>query len=211
MLYSDHGTNWTNRVKEQIEAIGTEYIILFLEDFFLQDKINQKDIDYCLEFLHQCNGHCVRMIRWPAPNKKIQGEKLIGEISTGTSYRISTQVAIWRKSSLLNLMKTDESIWQFEIDGSKRSDRLYPEGFYGTWSDIMTYKHHVVERGKWFPWEARKFGKMNIGCDFTKRAIMTQKEANKWRKAKFVASVFRLIPLPIRKKLGKSLAEMPDI
>jgi len=108
-------------------------------------------------------------------------------------------------------MKAGESIWQFEMDGSKRSDQLYPEGFYGTWKDIMTYRHHVVERGKWFPWEAKKFGSMNIGCDFTKRPIMSAKEAFIWRRNKLTASLFRLIPYTIRKKIGGPIAELPDI
>jgi hypothetical protein len=211
MLYSDQGTNWANRVREQVEAINADYIILFLEDFFLQTPVNQKEIEHCLDFMIKNDGHYLRMIKWPGPNKKINDENLVGEISAETPYRVSTQVAIWKKASLLNLMRPDESIWQFEIDGSKRSDRLYPKGFYGSWKDIMTYKHHVVERGKWFPWEARKFAKMNIGCDFTKRPIMSRKEAFLWRKNKLLAWVFRLIPFNIRKRMGGAIAELPNI
>jgi hypothetical protein len=211
MVFSDQGINWSNRVREQIKKTEAEYIILFLEDFFLQSKIQQEDIDYCLSFLIRENGHCIRMIRWPGPTNHIQGNNKIGSIKTGTPYRVSTQVAIWKKSSLLELMQRDESIWQFEIDGSKRSDRIQPDGFYCTWKDIMTYKHHVIEKGKWFPWDARKFKKMNIGCDFSKREIMTRREAYKWRKAVFIASALRLIPVSIRRKMGKSYAEMPNI
>ena len=33
-LHSGQGTNWANRVREHVELIDAEYILLFLEDFF---------------------------------------------------------------------------------------------------------------------------------------------------------------------------------
>ena len=210
-IFSNQGTNWSNRVREHVEAIDAEYIMMFLEDFFLQSKINQADIDYCFRFLVENNGHYMRLIQWPGPTKKIAGEKLVGEIEAGIPYRVSTQVAIWKKESLLALMQPNESIWQFEGDGSKRSNQLFPTGFYGSWKDIMTYKTHVVEKGKWFPWDAKKFGRMNIGCDFSKRGIMTKREAFIWRKNQFIGDVYRLLPYSIRKKIGGNIAELPDL
>ncbi|MBC7947576.1 MAG: hypothetical protein H7Y42_06830 [Chitinophagaceae bacterium] len=211
MLHTDKGSDWTGGIIEMMQRIDAEYIILILEDFFLQNKISQSDVSYCLDFLARNNGHCIRMIQMPGPTGKIPGEKMVGEIAVGTTYRVSTQVAIWKKSSLLDLMRAGESIWQFEKEGTKRSETLHPTGYFGTRKDVMTYKHHVVQKGKWFPWEAKKFGQMDIGCDFTKRQIMTPTEAFAWRKTKFISFIFRLIPAGLRKKIGGDIAELPNI
>jgi hypothetical protein len=94
-----------------------------------------------------------------------------GRLEPGTDYRISTQAAFWRKEFLKEMILPGESIWEFEINGSRRSDN-YEDGFYGVKRDLLPYGHHVVQRGKWFPWEAWYFGRMDIGCDFSRRAIM---------------------------------------
>src|SRR5687767_11173207 len=33
------GNNWTNRVREQVEALSTPYVLLMLEDFFLRAPV----------------------------------------------------------------------------------------------------------------------------------------------------------------------------
>ena len=56
-------------------------------------------------------------------------------LTKGAPYRTSAQSAIWRKSSLESLLVDGESIWEFEVLGSRRSDAL--EGFYAVWRPVM--------------------------------------------------------------------------
>jgi hypothetical protein len=194
------GRNWTNRVREQIRAIDSTYVLLILEDFFMRSRIQTADVLRCLESAEALDAAAIRLIPRPGPDVAVEGYANLGRILPGAPYRVSTQAAIWRRDVLLDLMRDGESIWEFELKGSERS-RAVSREFYGVFQPVLTYRHHVVERGRWFRHEARRFGRMNIGVDFARRPIMDVPTALRWRAHKTVAVLLGLIPWPQRLKL----------
>jgi hypothetical protein len=211
-IHAGHGNNWSNRVREQITAIETPYVLLCLEDFFFRRPVPTSRVLFCLEALERFGAHMVRLVLRPGPNQLLHGVPELGVIECGAPYRVSTQTAIWRKETLLALMRPGESIWQFEIDGSVRSSS-YPSGFFCVRSDVMTYGHHVVERGKWFRGEAERFKHANIGCDFTARPMMTRAEALRWRCSVTRSMLLNLLPWRQRLRLVsfvKSYSRVPS-
>jgi hypothetical protein len=202
VLHSGHGTNWANRVREQVAALETPYVLLCLEDFFLRRPVPTGRVQFCLEALGRLAGHMVRLERRPGPDRVVPGLAELGEIDCGAPYRVSTQTAIWKKETLLALMKPDESIWEFELNGSVRSSS-YPEGFFCVWNDVMTYDQHVVERGKWFRGEARRFGRAGVGCNFNARSVMTEAEMLRWHCSQARSFLLNLIPWRQRLHLVK--------
>jgi hypothetical protein len=72
----------------------------------------------------------------------------ICRLPPGIPYRSSTVLSVWRKEVLLDLLRADESIWQFEVFGSQRTDK-YPD-FYVTERSYVQYIHGVI-RSKWVP------------------------------------------------------------
>lgn len=195
-----HGTNWTNRVRDQVTTLRAPYVLLMLEDFFLQAPIDTLAVARHLRALRDLGGHMVRLVARPGPRASVPGHEDIGDIPPGTDYRVSTQAAIWRRESLLDLMRTGETIWEFELRGSRRSD-AHAGGYYAVWRDALTYRHHVVERGKWFPWAARRFGRMDIGCDFTRRQVMSPTETASWLARKARGELMKRLPQPVSSTL----------
>jgi len=176
LIGKDEG--WSKGITKALESINAPNVILMLEDFFLEDKVDTAKVLYYLNWVMQNNAMMLRLCTIPGPDLPSR-DKEIGIISIGTPYRVSTQTSIWNKDCILSLIKSDESIWYFEWSGSKRSNLLYKEGFYGVWETVVHF-HHVVERGRWFFGDAKKYGPMGIGCDFSQRQIMTKGEAIKW-------------------------------
>jgi hypothetical protein len=164
-----------------------------LEDFFLRRSVRTEDVRRCLLAIEHLRGHMVRLTLRPGPDERIPEIPEVGVVAVGAPYRVSTQAAIWRVESLLSLMRDKESIWEFEINGSFRSSRM-KDGFYCVWDNAIDYGRHVVERGKWFPWEARRFGRADIGCDFSRREIMTPWEALRWLYWKARSKLLHLLP-----------------
>jgi hypothetical protein len=175
--------NWTRMVRTELSALQTPYVLLSLEDFFLQSPVDTVDVLHCLTAIQQLDGVMLRLLPLPGPDTSVTGYPWLGRCSPGRPYRLSTQTAIWRREALLDLLRDGESAWEFEIQGNRRIHNR-TDGFYCTWRPVMTYRHHVVERGKWFRQKARKFGAMNIGCDFSRRPIMTWQETLRWRYSK---------------------------
>ena len=198
------GTIWTSQVRKHLEGLDTPYVLLCLEDFFFRDRVSTPAVQECLAVLDRLSGHTMRLICRPGPDLRIAGQPKFGIITPGAPFRVSTQAAIWNRRSLLSLMKEGESIWQFEVLGSERSAN-YTEGFYGVRGDVFTYKCHVVEKGKWFPWAARRWRAANIGCDFHSRSIMTANEAVRWCIFRLRSYIFEWIPWPTRLRLFRFL------
>jgi hypothetical protein len=191
----DH-SNWSQRLYVALSRLDTEYVLLVLEDFFFQRRVVTKDIIVCLEVLKELDGNMLRLVNRPKPDMPLNDFPYIGNIQPGAPYRVSTQAALWRRKTLMGLLINGESIWQFELQGSRRSDNI--DKFYSVWKTIMPYGYHVVERGKWFRHEAARFRKMNIGCDFSSRPIMKWTETLKWAFTMMRGRVLQFIPWPQR-------------
>jgi hypothetical protein len=199
-IHAGHRNNWANCVREYLATLDTPYVLLMLEDFFLRRLVNTMQVVSCFEAMVKLQGMMLRLVPRPSPDLPVIGFPLIGQIKPGAPYRVSMQAAIWHRQTLLDLMRAGETIWQFEIHGSRRSESM-GERFYGVWRSVLPYDHHVVERGKWFRHEAWRFGRMGVGCDFSRRPIMTRWEMACWIARKVPAVLLELLPWKQRGRL----------
>lgn len=165
----DH--EWSQRLRTHLDQIHAEYILLLLEDYFFTEPISTFEISASLSSLQRLEGTVLRLYPRPKPDRELEGESNIGQIDRHALYRVSTQAAIWNKRRLSDLLQDDESIWEFEWKGSRRS-HVQPQGFYSTYRALMPYRR-VIERGRWFPSEAKYFERQQIGCDFEARQVMS--------------------------------------
>jgi hypothetical protein len=195
ILHSPAKLNWSSNMLDYLSSLETEYVLLTLEDFFLQKPVATAKITEALFFLAQNEGHCLRLIGRPAPRRMLANEPEYGIIEPGEPYRVSTQAALWRRSSLQAILHAGETIWAFELNGSQKSERLFPRGFYGMRNSPFPYFHHVIERGKWFPWEKLKYAQLDIGCDFSRRPTMNFAEASRWILKKSAAMALQSLGL----------------
>jgi hypothetical protein len=189
--------SWSDGLIAMLGMIPEEYVIMMLEDFFLRERVDNAKIAMYIRILKKLKGGLLRLAPMPGPDIIIKESKL-GIISKEASYRVSTQGAVWRKDVLSALLEKGESAWEFELNGTKRSRHLECN-FYGTTTHILTYKNHVVERGKWLPKEARRFRMMNIGCDFNKRKIMTRMQYLVWNFDRMLSKHLNKIPQSVKK------------
>ncbi len=166
---------WSRRLRFCLERMQEEYILLLLEDYFFVRPISTAAIVDALKLLHSVAGAVLRLYPFPGPDMEVSRHRNFGRIHPLAPYRVSTQAAIWDRRELLRLLHDDETIWDFEWKGTKRS-RSQPEKFYSCYEALLPYRQ-VVERGQWFWSAARKYGKEDIGCDFSARPVMSRTRA----------------------------------
>jgi hypothetical protein len=193
-----HLGSWSAELRAVLKRVPSCYVLLMLDDFFLRKAVNQTQMESCFQKLVERDGNMLRLHPRPGPDVRLAGEGLLGVVAKGAPYRVSAQSAIWRKSALESLLVDGESIWEFEGFGSRRSDAL--DGFYAVWHTVMPYWHHVVERGKWFRWEAKRFSRMNIGCDFSRRAVLTRPQQLRWFMKKGIGLAYDAVPWKWRRR-----------
>lgn len=170
----DHA--WSERVRFCLNEIDSDFVLLMLEDYFLDSPVSTSELNRALDALASLGGAQLRLYPLPGPNRKAAANPAFGSIDSRAAYRVSTQAAFWKREHLIDLLAVGESIWDFEWKGTERS-RNYA-GYYATYRAILRYEQ-VIERGEWFRGAARRFGSQNIGCDFTVRPVMTRATALK--------------------------------
>ncbi len=110
---------WSEGVLIGLQNVKEHNIIFFLEDFFLYQTVDNKLLDSHIQYLDSHNTiSCIRLL--PIPNGTIDISNDYSEHIV-PDFRISTQVAIWKKNYLCNLLQIDENPWVFEDNASFRS------------------------------------------------------------------------------------------
>lgn len=169
-LYSPE-RNWTASCRHHLEQIESEYVLLLLEDFFLNQPVDSSAIHANLITLHSLSGSVLRLVPKPGPDILLSSHPGIGRLHRDAPYRVSLQAAIWNRMDLLALLYDRESAWEFEWNGTERS-RVFPSPFLATEKTALGYEH-VIERGEWFWSAARKYRREETGCDFEARRVMS--------------------------------------
>ena len=168
---ADKKMYWSQRLKYVLNRINSEYILLFLEDYWLDSKVN---VDKFLEVLRWMEKHedVASVCFYPLPGKNVDDKKLEGfELRPKIAdYKISCQVSIWRREKLIKLLKDKESPWEFEKIGSLRAERCRDK-FYSIkkgYPAVFSYGDPqigcLIHRGKWNRDEVEKY-KLKYGIE----------------------------------------------
>jgi hypothetical protein len=177
--------SWSKVLRLGLQQIDTDYVLLLLEDFFLDRPVVTNRILHNLKTLHVLDGMVLRLFPHPGPDSTVPAHPDIGRLHPAAPYRVSAQAALWNRTWLIDFLRDDESVWDFEWKGTLRS-RIHSDGFYSTYQASLLYRQ-VVERGQWFWGAARYYARQQIGCDFTARPVMSaakalKKALNRFRK-----------------------------
>jgi hypothetical protein len=168
-----------------------------LEDFFLRKDVHTGEVLRSLEFSQRRDAIQVRLFPRPGPTTRLSGEGLIGESEPGSPYRLCLQAAIWNRLKLAELLQSGESIWEFEHNGNVRAAGQ-AHGFYCVWRASLPYQgiwaHHVVEKGLWLPEEKWIFGRLDIGCDFSRRGTLPWRQTIFYHLAQRMDSLLDTLP-----------------
>jgi hypothetical protein len=193
------GLDWSSLLLRALNAVSTPYVLLTLEDFFLRRQIDTERLVALFMEFQRAELDMLRLAPRPGPSRSRTPGREFAMIPVTDPYRVSTQAAFWRAETLRQLLVPGESPWEFETNGTKRS--AAHEGFAAVWREALPYGHHVVERGKWFPWAARRFQRMEIGVDLSARPAMTTAETARWVVAKVMNPVVQRMPRSVRRTL----------
>jgi hypothetical protein len=186
---------WSARLRFCLNRIPADFVLLLLEDYFLDRPVSTPLLRQKLSLLLSLGGAQLRLFPLPGPDRKMPSHPDLGNIHPHAPYRVSTQAAIWNRAHLLQLLVDHESIWDFEWNATHRS-RLSSMPYFASYKALIHYRQ-VVERGEWFRSEARYFGSQQIGCDFSARPVMSRSRALK----RAITTAIRYLNLRVTSRL----------
>ena len=179
---------WSERFRDVLLQIPTEYVLLVLDDFFLCEKVDTSYFERLLDMMDA--DESIPSIQLYGTRMELAGEKqaLPGEICTRNlwpnGWATHFVPTIWRKDVLLKWLRPWESIWGFEGYGSQRARRKHLTETVKVVSSPAIYKYmwvrdcSAVVHGKWLdePGVVGFLHDNDIEVDYCKRAKISYDE-----------------------------------
>lgn len=198
---------WASNMILALEKAPYDYILHIHESFFLAKPVDTLRIQKLIAIMKEFNAACMRFCPCPEPDLPFQNSKEVGLISIGAPYRVSMQVAVWRKDIFRSLLVEGEDAWEMELKGSRRSDALDSVPFMSVKIDPKTdgitscpiYYFDPVVKGKWTQEGLALCAKEGISISFSKRRVYTWWD-KVWKKSLIYNAYYNL-----RKRIGIQL------
>lgn len=191
---------WSERLKKTIvEAVNTEFILLFLDDFYLLSKVDTDKLDQCLDIMiENPNIANIQLFPPPTPNNPFKDYEWLVVRKKYAPYYINLQAGLWRKADLLKFLRPHENPWYFERWGSIRVSRyskivlaLNPLLKNNAIFNYNPLKHGLTD-GKWRYDTIKLFKKENISFNYSKRGVFSNKDIISHSKRNYVNSFINI-------------------
>jgi len=162
--------SWSSNLQLALNKINEKYVILWLDDVFLNNYVSQeyieKDINWFL--LNDIDYLRLRNDGFKLNRNKDKYEC----ISNDDPYRNSIFCTLWKKNVLQDVLVADENAWQFEFRGSIRSMKY--KKYYTVSTTRFNYLH-AIEKGIWMRKAVKWIYKNDLNVDLSYRSHMSIK------------------------------------
>ena len=173
-------TTWARRIIHALKEVKTQYVLLFLEDFWLKERVDDLFFRRTIQWMDD-NPDVANFSFYPClPGENIQDDRFdrFERRPQKCRYKFNCQVGLWRTSELIGFFREHESPWDWELFGSIRAGRC-KKAFYTLKENaslVFNYgdnlKGCIVCRGKWVKDEviplAEKYG---LSIDYSLRGF----------------------------------------
>jgi hypothetical protein len=117
---------------------------MLLDDLFLVAPVDTAKVEAIVREFIAARGACLKLN--PTVPGDVPSHAGFNRSSPGTAYRASTVLTLWSKPVLHDLLDERENAWEFELNGSERSD-AYPD-FFAAKAGHFTLVNGVI-KGRW--------------------------------------------------------------
>lgn len=192
-----HDISWSDNLIIGLGSIDAEYILLWIDDLVLINTLDWSQVQSHINWLHQQHGHYLRLNPTPPGSKYFNSRYT--QIMPGDLYRSSTVFSIWKKSVLLDCLKSGENAWEFEIRGAERTD------IYQHWYAMSEYSIgyvNLVVKGLVDPRALKKLHAVDLNFDSKRIAFSVGQLVHQYvRDVRF--NIFRAFPRSTRRFVKK--------
>lgn len=153
--------SWSGRIRNTVKQVETEFVLFFLEDYFIWDYVNESIFNEALQLMQEDDktGAVIfhGVSRDEKFNTKFGSDSVFVEQKTNLISRAHVCVTLFRKDFLLKMLYTDENPWRYERESYARSVALKKKILaqnYGSSSPCFLYylkpRDNIgINQGKW--------------------------------------------------------------
>jgi len=163
---------WTKRLREALQELNSDYVLLLLDDYFIHSKVYNIKIEECLNAIKETNAI--------AYNFEMKYRQCVGlnnsyDIQLNNQvYLNSTQPSIWNRQRLIERLNKDQNAWEWELT---RIDSEFIHLINNTNEKIiaigydLTHRPWGIVQGKWSKETQDLFKREGIDVDYEKRGF----------------------------------------
>lgn len=168
--------SWSDAMRKGLERLDSEIVLFLADDYWL---VEQVDTESLLQFARiVAQGQADYILLCSGSNTKkcdSPPDPRLFVFADDSKYRTALQASLWRVSTFLELLRDDETPWQFEVAGSRRSEVLVNR-FLGieehryiryTETCLPEYDQGPVVKGKWTPSAQKYAEREGLDIDFS--------------------------------------------
>ncbi len=118
--------SWGKRIKDCLLKIQTPYVILLLEDFFLQEKVDTSELTACLKMMDDIPELAAIYFKQISGFRDdFEGNSQYYRMNENKIYRLNLQAGLWRREALIDLIMGTDTPWSFEDGQERLGDKEY--------------------------------------------------------------------------------------
>jgi hypothetical protein len=163
---------WTKRLREALQELDSEYVLLMLEDYFIHSRVDNNKIKECLKIIKETNSIVY--------NFEFKYRQCVGLDNTydiqlnNQVYLNSTQPSIWNRQRLIERLDKEQTAQEWELT---KIDSQYMHLINNTNEKIidigydLTHRPWGIVKGKWSKETKELFDKEGIEIDYEKRGF----------------------------------------
>lgn len=166
---------WSWCTGKGLEQIEGDFVLYLQEDYFLKKQMNEEHIADLVRMMERDSDiHCIHVTEYGITKHVPTDKEPLVKGDRMDKFYGSLQAAIWRKETLLNLLREKEDAWDFEQWGTRRAR-------YGGINIYLTdrrngelpfdYVFTGIIQGKWIKACVPFFKEMGIDMDFSRRGF----------------------------------------
>lgn len=184
---------WSANLRKALRVVPEEHVLLAIDDLHPTAHIDTDSVVSLIEEVGDFDY--LRLNPYPGPRKALS--ERVGLVPVGDVYRTSTVFSVWRRRVLSDLLVEHESPWEFELNGSERSDRF--DRWFASRRWLIPYVNLVVKR-KIDPLALRLLQEGGIQVR-SPRQRLSAAEALLLRLRELRARIFALVPWRMQRRI----------
>ena len=162
---------WTRRIRETLEEIEDNEILLMVDDIFIHKKVDTQRIEYARKNLKD-NIACFNFEKVFSQEDQESGLNGWKIRQKGSNYELSLMCGLWDRDKLIDILSEDSNIWDVEYkQNTKGYDYLINSDDYIIDWGYETYIPCGLFKGKWTRNIISFFEKEGIKIDYEKRGF----------------------------------------
>ena len=140
-------SQWSKRLLKLLNSVEEDFVLFMLDDFWLTDKVDTMSLNMLYSYINSnrligfiCLKNEIKDYTPDKDKKSVHDCEYpeLWECSKEKSFRITTQVGLWKKKYLIKLLRRHESAWFFETRATWRS-KFYKERVFDSKTDVLSY------------------------------------------------------------------------